>query len=287
MTLIAGFVGRGGSVLCSDGLEVQGGYAKRLVDKISLSGDAMTGESLRFQFAIGCSGSGTYMDMLQAELVRELESLSTDKQIELAELPDIICRALSEPLVNFYGRHIWPRPSGAANAEMQFLLLIQPCPFGESCLIKIAETAVNIISDSYACIGIGSYLAEYILENIFSGSGEKEYQLAVAAYVLTEVNKNVDGCGHGYAIYHLDENGKLSTMFDMYRPEDFSEIKRIFEWAFQTMTDISPESIHGFTPRRLAELIEEQRLLRIRRLEKEMAFRARLAKQSSDKTLES
>jgi hypothetical protein len=42
MTLIAGFRGRGGSVLCSDLLEVQGGYAKKPVDKIILSASAVT-----------------------------------------------------------------------------------------------------------------------------------------------------------------------------------------------------------------------------------------------------
>jgi hypothetical protein len=286
MTLIAGFSGRGGTVLCSDLLEVQGGYAKKPVDKITLSVNADEPENIRFQFAIGCSGSGPYMDMLQAELVSGLELLVKSQDTPLDKLPTTIRDVLVDILVQFYGKHIWPRSSSAVNAEMQFLLLIQPCPHGEPCFMRIIETAVSIIEEaSYASIGIGSYLAEYILENLHSGGGAKEYQLALAAYVLTEVNENVDGCGHGYSIYHFDENGKMSWMFDKYRPEDFSGLKRIFEWAFQTMTDIVPQ-VSGFTPQRLGELIDEERLSRLRRLENEIAAKEEFDRLLSDKAVE-
>jgi len=269
MTLIAGFRGRGGSVLCSDLLEVQGGYAKKPVDKIILSASAYRPEDIRFQFAIGCAGSGPYMDMLQGELVAGLEMLANRKDISLGDLPTTIRNAMGEILVTFYGNHIWPRSPNASNAEMQFLLLIQPSPFGNPCLLKVVETAVDVLDDSsHCCIGIGAYLAEYILENMLSGTGAKEYQLALASYLMTEVNENIEGCGHGYSIYHFGEDAKMSWMADTYRPENFSEIKRIFQWAFQTMTDIVPE-VSGFTPERLSELIEETRLLRIRRLEQE------------------
>jgi hypothetical protein len=286
MALIAGFRGRGGTVLCSDLLEVQGGYAKKPVDKITLSVKAYKPQSIRFQFAIGCSGSGPYMDMLQSELVSELESLASSADILLDKLLTTIRDAMVEILVSFYGKHIWPRSSSAANADMQFLLVIQPCPCGESCFMKIIETAVTIIEDySYACIGIGSYLADYIFENMLSGTGAKEYQLALAAYVLTEVNENVDGCGHGYSIYHFDENGQMSWMVHNYRSEDFSGMKRIFEWAFQTMTDIVLE-VNGFAPERLAELIDEERQSRMHQLEQEIAARRRFDRMVSEKTAE-
>ena len=287
MTLIAGFHGRGGAVLCSDLLEVTGGYAKKPVDKISLSINATHPDKLRFQFAIGCSGSGPYMEMLQAELVRELESLAGSMQIEYSDLLPMICRSLTDCLVCFYGKHIWPRPEGAPSAEMQFLVLVQPCPFGEHQLIKIAETAVSIVKDeSYACIGIGAYLADYILDNILSGTGGKEYQMAAAAYVLTEVNNNVDGCGHGYSIYHFSEDGKMDWEFDMYRRDDFSELKEIIKYGFQTMTDISEDSIHGFTSARIGELIHAERTAREARLQMELDGRARFQKYLSDKSLE-
>jgi hypothetical protein len=287
MTLIAGFRGRGGSVLCSDLLEVTGGYAKKPVDKISLSVDAVRPERLRFQFAIGCSGTGPYMEMLQAELARGLESLARDLQTRLDDLQQKVCDSLADCLVRFYAKHIWPRPAHAPSAEMQFLLLIQPCPCGECALIKIAETAVSLIKDqSYACIGIGAYLAEYILENMFSGTGDKEYQMSVAAYTLTEVNNNIDGCGHGYSIYHFADDGKMDWEFDAYRRDDFSGLKEILKYGFQTMTDVSADYTHSFSPVKVGELIGNERLSRVAALQKELDTRKKFQRLLGDKSVE-
>jgi hypothetical protein len=226
------------------------------------------------------------MDMLQAALVTELEALAASRNIPLDELKPTIANALVDILVKFYGTHIWPRSPSAANADMQFLLLIKPCPFGEECFMKVVETAVNIIDNgSYASIGIGSYLADYILANLHMGVGAKEYQLALAAYVMGEVNDNVDGCGHGYSIYHFDNEGKFSWMAHDYRREDFSEIKLIFRWAFQTMTDIRPE-VDSFTADRIGEFVERERIKRTANLERELEMRARFHRFQSDKTVE-
>jgi 20S proteasome alpha/beta subunit len=264
VTLIAGFTGRGGSVLCSDLLEVTGGYAKKPVDKILTP----EGDNARdFEYAIGCSGTGPYMDMLQSDLARTLEKEAKDRDPASCDLRDALVQKLVETLTKFYSTHIWPR-GNAGCVEMHFLILVHPRPYGEPFFIKVVDTAVSIIQESYACIGIGAYLADYIFENMHSGTGEKEYQFALASFVLSEVNENVDGCGKGYSIYHFDESGTLDCRVSDYHPEDFSRMKNFFNYAFQTMTDFSEfQNRHGFSSQRIGELIGEERADRLRRFE--------------------
>jgi 20S proteasome alpha/beta subunit len=283
MTLIAGFTGRGGSVLCSDLLEVSGGYAKKPVDKIlTAEGD----HTRNFEYAVGCSGNGPYMDMLLSELRRALEvyaridvDLETDLDPACCDLRDAIVAELTKALTAFYATHIWPKGANADKIEMQFLAAVQPRPYGEAFLVKIVETAVTVVEESYACIGIGSYLADYILENMHSGTGEKEFQFALASFVLTEVNENIDGCGKGYSIYHFDGDGTLDWRFSDYHAEDFSHIKNLFGYAFQAMTDFGEhQDKHGFTPERIGQIVAEERAARLERIRKDLAMRLEFQK---------
>ncbi len=89
---------------------------------------------------------------------------------------------------------------------MELLMVLQPkAGLGHPLILHALETAVNVIREQ-KCIGIGSFLADYILDRVLENCGGKYHLIAVAAYLLREVRENIDGCGKDSTIWFFGPN---------------------------------------------------------------------------------
>ena len=154
MTIVAGFCGFGGTILCADSLETVDNYSKRKVRKIL---DLEVGGP-PFNVAIaGAGNDGSYIDSLTEEMTESLYRLD-EASLDLSAMVD----AISSTVHTFYERHIWPL--GSQDSMVEFLIVIQE-PKSEGYLFHVHGTTVNRIQDRKT-IGIGSMFADVVLAHI-------------------------------------------------------------------------------------------------------------------------
>lgn len=234
MSLAAALSGFDGVILFADTQETVGGYAKKSVEKLKMYD--VKGHPFRFAIA-NATNEGNYADALESNIAAALLSITT---YDLG----VIHNSLTAELSDFYSKHVWPRPSD--RPQMEYLLLIQP-PTGDSQVFHIAETAVNPMTTAHGkSIGIGSYLADYILQRALMGGDADSLSrlIATAVYIAREVRENVDGCGEIHEILVFLRNGEWDYV-------DHSEILKIeqnteqmrgaLSKAFSLATDDWPE----------------------------------------------
>lgn len=206
MTLVARFEGVNGAILAADSEETVGGYAKRSVQKLEVWSQPT------FTYArAAATDSGSYADMLTWEL---------DDMIRKFEVydPEAKFNAVKELLVAFYSKHMWPRPANEA-PQIQLLILFQPRPktkggfAGRPLLLHTSETSVNVVRNGYKSIGVGSYLADFILDRMLDFGAEKNHMLAVAAYVFKQVSENIVGVGKEPAIHYFGIDGGREYLY--------------------------------------------------------------------------
>ena len=233
MTLVTTLHGRDGVVMFTDTQETVGGYAKKIVDKLTLWN--VDGP---FRFAIAAATNDTtYLEMLEREISRALFSV---KSYALGEIE----RSLVDALTGFYAKHIWPQPS--KNHLIEFLITLQPMPNGRPDVIHISGTAVSVptISENHKSIGVGAYMADYLLP-IFLGGGEDLAQLAMTAvYVGKEVHDNVDGVGPVDRIILLGNNGDYHELYhDVIREleENLFPFRDVIQQAFRAASEVLDE----------------------------------------------
>ncbi len=122
--------------------------------------------------------------------------------MESGHLADI-CPALEKAALKFHETHIWPQGRDAPTLETLVMTqgVYSTGENGKNCgsvdLIHIHKTAVMpLLNDSAKSIGVGSYLADYLLEQLKRGFGETEpYLIASAVYILQQAKLNIDGVG--------------------------------------------------------------------------------------------
>src|SRR5579859_2452608 len=142
MTIVAGFTGAGGAILCADTQETVQGYTKREVEKISVWNSEPNRE---FNLAIAAAAdSGPYADVLTNELGTAI--------VKMGKYDDIK-KSIENTLPEFYGQHIWPRSSHSP--QIDTIVLAQRLKGGHADIFRTSETAVNYLSQGSCCIGIG------------------------------------------------------------------------------------------------------------------------------------
>lgn len=233
MTAIIGIHGYPGVVLCADSEETISGYAKRQVDKIE------QWNHKPFRFSIGAAGCGHYADMLASSISTALFKIDTFDLLEIRA-------AIESELLIFHEKHIWPRVNqeSATGASVELIIIVQPLPSGRVEIIHTTETAVLLLDNRcYVSIGIGSHLADYILERVFTPSSGEAHLLTAAHYVLKEVINNIAGCGKEPTIALYRNDGTADWLF-------FEELEQLGvalgKWAefhkeaFSAVTDTGP-----------------------------------------------
>jgi hypothetical protein len=205
MTILAGFSSTAGAILCADTQETVG-YAKRNVNKIEVKQSGKTIGESKFRVAIAAGGTSYYADKLTQELFDTIRSFEEYEPKEIIE-------AIEAKLTEFYTKHLWPRANVQDAPQIELLILFQAIPddpkifVGYPLLLHVAETAVNIVQ-SYKTVGIGSWLADYILERLQPhGRSNKHCLVALGAYLMKEIRENVDGCGKDAEIMFFGRDG--------------------------------------------------------------------------------
>jgi len=232
MTLVAALSGHEGVVMFADTQEIVAGYSKKNVDKLCV----YDGQNPLFRFAIaGATNDATYLENLQSEMASALRSVCAYK---LGTISD----TLTAVLTSFYAKHIWPRATD--KPHMQYLVVVQPLPEGRPETFHISETAVNVlgITTHEKSIGVGSYLADYLI-HLLLGGGEPLAQLCAAAvYVATQVRENIEGVGQVERIAMFGNEGQydeLTLSEIMAIEQTVSPIAEVIKTSFDAMTDIS------------------------------------------------
>lgn len=231
MTLVSTLIGREGLVMFSDNQETRGGYSKTTVDKLCV----WDIEGMPFRIAIsGSTDNAMYLDMLDRTISADLLRLN-EYSMPLIE------EELSKTLTSFYSKHIWQQP---AAPQLDFLIAIQPLPSGRPQVIHVSGTAVLVssLTEHYKCIGVGSYLANYLF-NLFVGGGETQAELAIAAaYIGQQVNQNVEGCGPIERIVLLGNNGEygeLSSDHIRQIEKNLAGLRQVLEYVFIAAANVT------------------------------------------------
>jgi len=234
MTIVAGFSGMAGLVLCADTQETVSGYAKKEVEKIR-TWYART--DYEYNLAIGAAAdNGPYADLLTQELGSVLGEIHS---YDLSAFDN----AISECLRDFYSKHIWPRQQEHV-PQIETLIAFQPNYGGHTELFHTTETANVFVQEKPCCIGIGSYLANFILETVAFLGGTKNHLLAAAAYMLQEVRDNVDGCGKNATIWFFDTEGNCERFISdrlKFLEEQATQIRYGMNRAFAYMTAVDAD----------------------------------------------
>jgi hypothetical protein len=138
MTLVAGFTGRDGIVLCADNESLYGDYSKKRVEKIKW------GRKNRadFSYAIAAAtDSEEYVQMVESDL-----QFGVMERFEVYE-PEKIHEAIKRYLHEFHLQHVWPRTDSAAAPRIHTLIVLHPDSSARAypLLLHTTETAVNIV----------------------------------------------------------------------------------------------------------------------------------------------
>ena len=252
VTAIIGLHGRPGVLLCADSEETVSGYSKKMVDKIE------QWDHEPFRFSIGGAGASHYADMVAGEITKALFRVQTFSLPEIQE-------AIAKPLLEFYATHVWPRVSNdsAVEANIQLIIVVQPLPGGTPEIFHTSETSVAYLAKkSYVSIGIGSHLADYILETMYSPSGGVEHLVNMGVLVMRHVADNVAQVGNKPTMYFYGCDGTARWIWD----DEIAAIDQaIEEWMylgkvmFLYATDVGLNDTCIWKPQRLAELLDESR----------------------------
>ncbi|MCU1285018.1 MAG: hypothetical protein JWO13_1368 [Acidobacteriales bacterium] len=235
MTIIAGFSGWGGVVLCADTQETVSGYGKREVEKISVGGQMA---DMDFNVAVAAAtDSGPHADSLTGELIY---AVSQVKVYSLSRIKEEIEKKLAE----YHAKHIWPRAS-QDRPHIETIVVIQHAEGGHADMFHTTDTAVNWVSGSRCCIGVGSHLGDFILERTLQGAGSKSHMLAVAAHMLKEVRENIDGCGKNATIWFFGKDGTCEQFYNdrfKFMEDQVEDVNDVLKEAMRYMTDVEEDS---------------------------------------------
>src|ERR1700730_9845518 len=232
MTLVATLAGHQGTIMFADNQEVVSGYAKRNVDKLCVY--ELPGKPIRFAIG-GSTSDGNYTDMLQGEIAAALNHI---EQYDLKE----IMGTLTDAVTTFYGKHNWPRSTD--KPQMEWLITVQPLPFGRPEIFHIVDTAVNIlgITTHEKSIGVGSYLMDYLTGKLLGGGESLIHLVAAAVYMAREIRDSVDGVGSVERIVIFDVDGG----YDELEMEDIATIENIVRFTSE-VTETVFRAIAGGT----------------------------------------
>ena len=264
MTIAAGFCCREGVLLCAD--TEQTAWAMKLhgkkVDHFEFPGGK-----------VGYAYAGNTRFAFSA--IQKLE-----RRLKASKTKDVLA-VIENLLDQEYRRNVLKHPDHATDASIPYQILLAVwLHSGETRLYVTAQTAIQEITD-YECIGVGDYLAHYLIRQSFAG-GSVRSALALAAYSLAGIKDYVLGCG-GMSVYvfvHKDgrvgvvtseHDGPCSQLQQYAKTYDFSTRELLMSLANEDSEDKHFEQYLAkvFVPR----LIEVRRKWTKARQQREAQFK--------------
>src|ERR1039458_8058066 len=201
VTIAAGFLYRGGALLCTD-TELTGGTLKTQAAKIVSFG--CKGGMLSFAYA----GNYDYALCVIDKRRRKLASVTAAEL--LPELERIIDKE--------YRRLVLSNPNQTWDHTLpySFLISFSAPPDGVKMFVARQTSLRQVLS--YECIGVGSDLASYLIgDHSVVGMSERRI-LSLAAFMLANVKANVSGCGGMSHFLGIRDDGAMAEFYSAVVP---------------------------------------------------------------------
>jgi 20S proteasome alpha/beta subunit len=205
VTIIAGFRGYDGIVLCSDTQETTE-HSKRKVSKLRI--EPSDGKS---EIAVAFCGAGDNGPFIDKAISVAWEDVQTATSLDeaSAEIEKSLKRTYKE-----YGQ-IYQR-GHCPHAELIYGIKMH----GSSKLFHASGPVVN--EKIYSSAGIGQYMADFLSSRMFKDYLDIQQLQIIAAYILFQAKEHVDGCGGDSEIAILRNDGRSGRV-------DSSHVEKITE----------------------------------------------------------
>lgn len=205
MTIAAGFRFSDGLLLCADTQLTITQYAKLSGSKIVPIDFASNGGS-KAVFAI--TGTTQYAHMAIEHCRR---ALAAQKPSEMSSADMAI--AIEDALEGFCQDHLFKHPAfDRGELAVQMLIGVWSHLDNNLTLLSSRENGVMIVRD-YECLGVGQYLAHYLIPTMFRHSSMGLVDTVnVALHVMRETKSYVDSCGGGSELILLRKDGTFSPV---------------------------------------------------------------------------
>jgi 20S proteasome alpha/beta subunit len=205
MTIAAGFRFSDGLLLCADTQLTVPNYMKLGGSKI-VPIDFVSNGGSKVVFAI--TGTIAYAHMAIEHCRRGLAAQAPDKMTSAD-----IMMTIEDALEGFCQDHLY-KHSAFERGEITVQMLVGAWSHLDRNLTLLAtrDNAVTIVRD-YECLGLGQFLAHYLIPTMFrhSGMGLRD-TVNVALHVLRETKSFVDSCGGGSELIVLRKDGTFSPV---------------------------------------------------------------------------
>lgn len=192
MTIAIGIRYCGGALLYADSEITYGGIAKSHEWKISYE------ESDESILAMAFAGSVPFARMFIEECNEGFHELADKSKKSIR-------KHVSTKLSDFHGSHIYVHPQKGYLGGPDFSLIVGIWSKIDGLdFFSTSESAINKI-DEFHCIGVGEYLARYVIQQDFVPMLSCELAEKIANKAIKAAKANIPGCGGAHSIVFLGE----------------------------------------------------------------------------------
>jgi 20S proteasome alpha/beta subunit len=190
MTIVVGLPCNGGVVLGADSEEGTG------IDKTSVQKVANLGGE-NYRCLIAGAGDGDFIDLAVQRIRSRLSSGLSQADMHTA---------MQDVVTDIHENQIDRYPEGE-RLDRGFDLLAATWVKGETAKLVKVSRALSVIQDKPSTIGVGGYLARYILSTLAFPSPGIAAALRLAVYLLDQVKKHAAHCGGSSQVVYLADTG--------------------------------------------------------------------------------
>jgi 20S proteasome alpha/beta subunit len=193
MTIVAGFPGNGFVVLAADS-EEGGGLAKSSVHKIALV------DKGNCKCLIGGAGHGDFIDLAVQH---------ADEQISVTSDVKTMRQKLEAIVTDIYAKRIDLYPEHQReDLSFELLCALWSKRDGPPKLVRVRRSA-GLLRKTPEAIGIGTYLARYLIATLGSDKMTLPQTMRLAIHVIAQAKKYVTYCGGSTQAIAIGTNGDL------------------------------------------------------------------------------
>jgi hypothetical protein len=217
MTIAAGFCVRDGVLICADTLHTGTGMS---LHAAKLFSSDLPGSG---KIIFASAGNADFAQATIQKCITNLNGLRPGGTIGHGE----IIAAIEGILDSEYRRLVFQRPDRDRQAHDFRMLIAVWTPKQGSALYSTWEIAIKQCQE-YACLGIGEYIANYLIPPMYH-SGMRLPDVAVTAtYALAKAKDYVDGCGGETNFKFLTSSGFMGEV-DWHITEHIEAVFRDYE----------------------------------------------------------
>jgi hypothetical protein len=233
VTIALGILASDAIILAADTQVGVTDYLKMDQGKISYAGVSRVGEKAeeRFHAAVGITGSGNaqYLRHLQKDIVKVVSEPSKPPTL------DEFWSLASDRVKTFHNDHVLPFSSYGSGAPTVSLLI----GYSHKGALKLWSSENNLLTEAnyFASVGAGAMYAQIVLSNLFIPMWPMDSLVAslLAAYVVHQVKKHIDGCGNDTDILSFGRDVTVQV------PRE--RVRRL-EVVFEDIYDIQSRIVH-------------------------------------------